>query len=481
MRGLAMLSVALRWALVGMTLSMLSNAIFEGSVIPSILLVGLPAWVIAFRRTFGLIIDFASPVAAWIVQCCGSFRSLATAEGVEGALCLAVAVVPSGWPYWKWLLLALSCLLLMTGQIIDVAGEVFEVDAAAGDDDMLVRYSGYVGVISSVAGTLLGQVAGSAIANASITAMLLTSAALSFGCALTRFRTRDLMPSSTLRTAETVDETADANADADDVIDDAGTVAAPSDTSDTSDASEDPSIKASTSPDQTDCCGHVEHDHADRNDDERDHHTHHTSTERSGQSDEQTTRPATSRPRPSSLTTTKLFVASLLLALIPSLWTSYALLGLGATYGGDALTILYACGGIGSIIGSFVYMRGSHRLGMRRIATIGIAATAVSLIIVLIPALPAACVTWLINGFGYGLLAQAVIVSRQLLLHGNDLARFSGRSRFAFAIGSAVGTWGGWLGSAHWRLLAAIALVLCAGFVPLLRAMPHTTTSSHRA
>lgn len=194
MRGLSVLSRALRWALVGMTFSMLSNAIFEGSVIPSILIVGLPAWVIAFRKTFNLVIDFASPISAWIVQRFGSFRSLATTEGVEGVLCLAVALVPNGWTYWKWLLLALSCLLLMTGQVIDVASEVFEVDAAGDDDDMLVKYSGYVAVIASVAGTLLGQVAGSALANASIMAMLLTSSALSFACALTRFRTREFMP-----------------------------------------------------------------------------------------------------------------------------------------------------------------------------------------------------------------------------------------------------------------------------------------------
>ena len=89
---------------------------FRGSVIPSILIVGLPAWVIAFRKTFNLVIDFASPISAWIVQRFGSFRSLATTEGVEGVLCLAVALVPNGWTYWKWLLLALSCLLLMTGR-----------------------------------------------------------------------------------------------------------------------------------------------------------------------------------------------------------------------------------------------------------------------------------------------------------------------------------------------------------------------------
>ena len=44
----------------------------------------------------------------------------------------------------------------MTGQVIDVASEVFEVDAAGDDDDLPVKYSGYVAVIASVAGTLLG-------------------------------------------------------------------------------------------------------------------------------------------------------------------------------------------------------------------------------------------------------------------------------------------------------------------------------------
>lgn len=400
MRGLSVLSRALRWALVGMTFSMLSNAIFEGSVIPSMLIVGLPAWTIAFRKTFNLVIDFTSPVSAWIVRRFGSFRSLATTEGVEGVLCLGVALVPDGWEYWKWLLLALSCLLLMTGQVIDVASEVFEVDAAGDDDDMLVKYSGYVAVIASVAGTLLGQVAGSALANASIMAMLLTSSALSFACALTRFRTREFMPGFG--------------------GDDAG-------------GSGD------------------------------------------GAADESAAADAARAPQRATVTRStriRLLAASLLLALIPSLWASYALLGIGSRYGGDALTVVYAFGGVGGIVGSFVYMRLSARLGMRAVAAIGAAATAISLAAVLVPAFAAVCVGWLINNLGYGLLAHGVIVSRQLLLSGGDLAKFSGRARFAYAIGGAVGTWGGWLGSAHWQMLAAAALVLCAGFVPLLKAMP---------
>ncbi|KFI48003.1 MFS transporter [Bifidobacterium biavatii] len=404
---ISQLSLALRWALVGMTMSMLSNAVFEGSVIPSILVVGLPAWVVAFRRTFGLAVDFASPAAAWIVQRFGSFRSLASAEGVEGVLCLTVALVPGGWEYWKWLLLALSCLLLMTGQVIDVASEVFEVDAAEGDDGMLVQYSGYVSVISSVAGTLLGQVAGSAIANASVKAMLFTSALLSFGCALTRFRTRDLMPGVTMNTADAAEQTA-------------------------TDATTDAPFRDDTASD---------HEPADRTDADR------------------TTR-------------VRLLAASALMALVPALWMSYTMLGLGKEYGGAALTVLYACSGVGAIIGSFAYMRWSAKLGMRRIGMIGVALMAVALVFVAIPTLPTACVGWLLDQLGYGLLAQAVVMSRMLQLRGSDLARFSGRARFAYAIGSAAGTWAGWAMSADWRLLAPLALMLCVGFLPLFRAMP---------
>lgn len=267
---------------------------------------------------------------------------------------------------------------------------------------MLVKYSGYVAVIASVvAGTLLGQVAGSALANASIMAMLLTSSALSFACALTRFRTREFMPGFG--------------------NDGAG--------GDDGDGSADESTAADTS-------------HAPQ------------------------------RTPVTRLTRVRLLIASLLLALIPSLWASYALLGIGSRYGSDMLTVVYAFGGVGSIVGSFVYMRLSAKLGMRAVSAIGAIATAISLAAVLVPEFAAVCVGWLINNLGYGLLAHGVIVSRQLLLSGGDLAKFSGRARFAYAIGGAVGTWGGWLGSAHWQILAVVALVLCAGFIPLLKAMP---------
>lgn len=178
----------------------------------------------------------------------------------------------------------------------------------------LVKYSGYVAVIASVAGTLLGQVAGSALANASIMAMLLTSSALSFACALTRFRTREFMPGFG--------------------NDGAG--------GDDGDGSADESTAADTphAPQRT---------------------------------------PVTRSTR------VRLLIASLLLALIPSLWASYALLGIGSRYGSDMLTVVYAFGGVGSIVGSFVYMRLSAKLGMRAVSAIGAIATAISLAAVLVP------------------------------------------------------------------------------------------------
>ena len=56
------------------------------------------------------------------------------------------------------------------------------------------------------------------------------------------------------------------------------------------------------------------------------------------------------------------------------------LLGIGSRYGSDMLTVVYAFGGAGSIVGSFVYMRLSAKLGMRAVSTIGAIATAISLI-----------------------------------------------------------------------------------------------------
>ena len=106
--------------------------------------------------------------------------------------------------------------------------------------------------------------------------MLLTSSALSFACALTRFRTREFMPGFG--------------------NDGAG--------GDDGDGSADESTAADTS-------------HAPQ------------------------------RTPVTRLTRVRLLIASLLLALIPSLWASYALLGIGSRYGSDMLTVVYAFGGVG--------------------------------------------------------------------------------------------------------------------------------------
>lgn len=197
MKNLFKLSTALRWALLGLTFSEISNSIFEGSVIPSIIIVGLPAWALAFNRTFGVISDFMSPAAAWIVDKFGSFASLSAAEFCEGLLCLIVAILPHSWLGWKWSLLALGCLLLVTGQIIDVASEIFEVDISGDNEEMLIEYSGYVGIIMSVGGTLFGTVLGSALTSISITLVLIISSVLSFACTLTRFLSRGSILSAT--------------------------------------------------------------------------------------------------------------------------------------------------------------------------------------------------------------------------------------------------------------------------------------------
>ena len=52
------LKPAFRWAIVGLVFSMVGNQAFEGSMIPSIIAVSLPAWVLAFRSTFSVVSDF---------------------------------------------------------------------------------------------------------------------------------------------------------------------------------------------------------------------------------------------------------------------------------------------------------------------------------------------------------------------------------------------------------------------------------------
>lgn len=199
------ISPALRWALVGFCFSMLGNQAYEGSVLPSIIIVGLPAWVIGFRKTFMTVADFLSPCSGWIVDKLGGFRALAMTEGVEGVLSL-LPLLMLGSPAWKWSLVALSCALLITGQVIDIASEVFEVDAAGGDDGMIVNYSGIVSILASITGTLLGSPLGSWIASWSIPAVLIFSSVTSFAACATRFIMKQDIAQASCEVAEAQQE-----------------------------------------------------------------------------------------------------------------------------------------------------------------------------------------------------------------------------------------------------------------------------------
>lgn len=185
------LNGALRWVLVGFILSVLGNQAFEGAFIPATISLSLPAWVIAFRANVGVATDFLSPLSAHLVGRLGAFRALALVELVEGVLCLSVAALFMLHGKNGWVLLVLACVLLVTGQVVDVAAEVFEVDAAGGDDGMLIHYVGIVGVASSVVGVLAGRVAGSYLATISVTGALAFAGIASLGAALSRVLTRN--------------------------------------------------------------------------------------------------------------------------------------------------------------------------------------------------------------------------------------------------------------------------------------------------
>ena len=181
---------ALRWALVGVLLSVLSNDLFEGSFVPATVMLAMPAWVIAARANLSVGLDFASPLAGWLVGRKGAFACLTAAELLEGTLLIAV------WAWFlsvganSWLLFALSVFLLATGQLIDVAAEVFETDAAGDDDDALISYVGVLTVASAVLGLLVGRYLGAVLAVTSIEYLLLASGLLSLGAAATRFVSR---------------------------------------------------------------------------------------------------------------------------------------------------------------------------------------------------------------------------------------------------------------------------------------------------
>ena len=413
------ISPALRWALVGFCFSMLGNQAYEGSVLPSIIIVGLPAWVIGFRKTFMTVADFLSPCSGWIVDKLGGFRALAMTEGVEGVLSL-LPLLMLGSPAWKWSLVALSCALLITGQVIDIASEVFEVDAAGGDDGMIVNYSGIVSVLASVTGTLLGSPLGSWIASWSIPAVLIFSSVTSFAACATRF----IMKQDIAQASNEVEEASQDVENESQAISEEGEVSQVSQENDVANKS---TAKQSVNP----------------------------------------------------LLKSKimLLAGSLLVAFIPACSVSYILLGLGKQYGSNSLTILYIFTGVGSVLASVLYAHSSQKLGLRKVAILGIAVSLLAYCLMFINLLPMMCFAFLLEAIGGMLLVEPIIVARQILFKGSTLAKFSGWARLAFAIGATSGSWIGFAFSStfQWQLLPILALIFTAGLLIVLPQLPNTS------
>lgn len=406
------ISTALRWALVGFCFSMLGNQAYEGSVLPSIIIVGLPAWVIGFRKTFMTVADFLSPCSGWIVDKLGGFRALAMTEGVEGVLGL-LPLLMFGSPAWKWSLVALSCALLITGQVIDIASEVFEVDAAGGDDSMIVNYSGIVSILASITGTLLGSPLGSWIASWSIPAVLIFSSVTSFAACATRF-----IMKQDIAQASCVEE--EVPQDAEEV-------------SQESQATQVNSIDSKST-------------------------------------DKQST-------NPSLKSKIMLLAGSLLVAFIPACSVSYILLGIGKQYSSQSLTILYIFTGVGSVLASVLYAHSSQKLGLRKVAILGIAVSLLAYCLMFINLLPMMCFAFFLQAIGGMLLVEPIIVARQILFKGSALAKFSGWARLAFAIGATTGSWIGFAFSStcQWQLLPILALIFTAGLIVVLPQLPNTS------
>lgn len=413
------ISPALRWALVGFCFYMLGNQAYEGSVLPSIIIVGLPAWVIGFRKTFMTVADFLSPCSGWIVDKLGGFRALAMTEGVEGVLSLLPLLMLDS-PAWKWSLVALSCALLITGQVIDIASEVFEVDAAGGDDGMIVNYSGIVSILASITGTLLGSPLGSWIASWSIPAVLIFSSVTSFAACATRFIVKQDI-------AQASNEVEGASQDVENesqAISEEGEVSQESQANDVTNKS---TAKQSANP----------------------------------------------------LLKSKimLLAGSLLVAFIPACSVSYILLGLGKQYGSNSLTILYIFAGVGSVLASVLYAHSSQKLGLRKVAILGIAVSLLAYCLMFINLLPMMCFAFLLQAIGGMLLVEPIIVARQILFKGSTLAKFSGWARLAFAIGATTGSWIGFAFSStfQWQLLPILALIFTAGLLVVLPQLPNTS------
>lgn len=414
------ISPALRWALVGFCFSMLGNQAYEGSVLPSIIIVGLPAWVIGFRKTFMTVADFLSPCSGWIVDKLGGFRALAMTEGVEGVLSL-LPLLMLGSPAWKWSLVALSCALLITGQVIDIASEVFEVDAAGGDDGMIVNYSGIVSILASITGTLLGSPLGSWIASWSIPAVLIFSSVTSFAACATRFIMKQDIAQASCEVAEAQQEVENESQELQESQTELENKA------DSKSADNQSKVKQSANP----------------------------------------------------LLKSKimLLAGSLLVAFIPACSVSYILLGLGKQYGSKSLTILYIFTGVGSVLASVSYAHSSQKLGLRKVAILGIIVSAFAYCLMFINLLPIMCFAFLLEAIGGMLLVEPIIVARQILFKGSTLAKFSGWARLAFAIGATTGSWIGFAFSStfQWQLLPILALIFTAGLLVVLPQLPNTS------
>ncbi|WP_246905846.1 MFS transporter [Gardnerella vaginalis] len=414
------ISPALRWALVGFCFSMLGNQAYEGSVLPSIIIVGLPAWVIGFRKTFMTVADFLSPCSGWIVDKLGGFRALAMTEGVEGVLSL-LPLLMFGSPAWKWSLVALSCALLITGQVIDIASEVFEVDAAGGDDSMIVNYSGIVSILASITGTLLGSPLGSWIASWSIPAVLIFSSVTSFAACATRF----IMKQDIAQASNEVEE-----------------------------ASQDVENESSESQENRESQESQENQAND------------------------VSKKSTSKQSTNPLLKSKimLLLGSLLVAFIPACSVSYILLGIGKQYSSQSLTILYIFTGVGSVLASVLYAHSSQKLGLRKVAILGIAVSLLAYCFMFINLLPMMCFAFFLQAIGGMLLVEPIIVARQILFKGSTLAKFSGWARLAFAIGATSGSWIGFVFSStlQWQLLPILALIFTAGLLFVLPQLPNT-------
>lgn len=414
------LKPAFRWAIVGLVFSMVGNQAFEGSMIPSIIAVSLPAWVLAFRSTFSVVSDFFSPAAAWVVEKVGAFKALATTEGLEGVLCLIVALIPSSLPWWKWALFALSCALLLTGLIIDVAGEVFDVDMAGGDDKALVNYSAVLSVLASIV-ILLGSVAGSAIATVSVVAVLIFSSVTSFACAATRFFSRGYMPHH--HTEEVLADSSPETSSADSSAENA-------------EASQETESAVNTEPAFT--IGAF------------------------------LKKPFSSQNLPFA----SLLAGSFFLVLIPAFWISYTSLGIGHTHGNKILPVITAFDGAGSILGSLLYSHFSSKWTMKKLTYSGLGIMMAGVLLVATHFLPLICLGYMLSEVGRMSMAQSVVVARQLTFKGPALARFSGFVRFIASFAGVIGSWLGLLLSAWWQYLPFGALALGLLAVPALRALP---------